>query len=47
MTQQQGSDLQQQQEQQNAKGRSAEEQKQDIKNAEYIARIGQPNHPNT
>ena len=47
MTQEQTSDLRQQQQQQNAKGRSAEEQKQDIKNAEYIARIGQPNHPNT
>lgn len=47
MTQRQASDLQQQQEQQNKKGRSAEEQKQDIKNAEFIARVGQPNHPNT
>lgn len=44
MTQQQVSDLQQQQ---NTKGKSAEERKQDIKNAEYIARINQPNHPNT
>ena len=47
MTQKQTSDLRQQQQQQNAKGRSAEEQKQDIKNAEFIARVGQPNHPNT
>jgi len=46
MARQQASDMQQQ-EQQNKKGRSAEEQKQDIKNAEFIARVGQPNHPNT
>lgn len=46
MTQKQVSDPQQQKQQQE-KGRSAEEQKQDIKNAEYIARVGRPNHPNT
>lgn len=46
MTQQQANDLQHQK-QQNAKERSTEEQKQDIKNAEYIAHVGQPNHPNT
>ncbi|MBP2626409.1 MAG: hypothetical protein H6Q68_1120 [Firmicutes bacterium] len=42
MTQQQSNDSQQQQQR-----RSAEEKKQDIQNAEYIARVGQPNHPNT
>lgn len=43
MTQQKASSSQQQQ----RKGKSVNEQKQDIKNAEYIASINQPNHPNT
>lgn len=47
MTQQQASDLQQQQQQQNIKEKNAKELKQDIKNAEFIAQIDQPNHPNT
>lgn len=46
MKQQQSDDLQQQQ-QQNIKGKSAKEKEQDIKNAEFIAQIDQPNHPNT
>jgi hypothetical protein len=45
MKQQQSDDLQQQQ--QNIKGKSAKEKEQDIKNAEFIAQIDQPNHPNT
>jgi hypothetical protein len=45
MTQQQASDLQQQQK--NIKEKNAKEKRQDIKNAEYIAHIDQPNHPNT
>ncbi len=43
MTQQQDSNLQQQ----NIKDKSAKEKKQDIKNAEYIAKNAQTNHPNT
>jgi hypothetical protein len=43
MKQQQDSNLQQQ----NVKDKSEKERKQDIKNAEYIAKNGQPNHPNT
>jgi len=43
MTQQQDSNLQQQ----SIKDKSKKEKKQDIKNAEYIAKINQPNHPNT
>lgn len=45
MTQKRISDLPQQQ--QNATEKDAEDKKQDIKNAEYIARMNQPNHPNT
>lgn len=45
MTKQQASGSQQQQ--QNTKGKNAKEKNQDVKNAEYIARNGQPNHPNT
>jgi hypothetical protein len=33
--------------QQDRKGKNAKEKNQDVKNAEYIARVGQPNHPNT
>ncbi|SFL93119.1 hypothetical protein [Pelosinus propionicus] len=33
--------------QQNTKGKRGKEQIQDIKNAEYIAKNKQPNHPNT
>ena len=48
MTQkQQTSDLQQQQQASDSQQKRAKEKKQDIKNAEYIARIDQPNHPNT
>lgn len=43
MTQQQTENLQNQ----TTKERSTKEQQQDIKNAEFIARVGQPNHPNT
>ncbi|WP_255711601.1 hypothetical protein [Pelosinus baikalensis] len=43
MTQQQNSNLQQQ----SIKEKSEKEKKQDIKNAEYIAKNAQPNHPNT
>ena len=44
MTQQrQSKDLQQE----NIKGKKTKELQQDIKNAEYIAHIDQPNHPNT
>lgn len=44
MKQQETSNLQQQQ---NIKVKNTKEQKQDIKNAEFIAQIDQPNHPNT
>jgi hypothetical protein len=43
MTQQQNSNLQQQ----SIKEKSEKEKKQDIKNAEYIAKNAQSNHPNT
>ena len=43
MTKQQNSNLQQQ----SIKEKSEKEKKQDIKNAEYIAKNAQPNHPNT
>ncbi len=43
MTKQQTSNSQQH----NIKGKSTKEKEQDIKNAEYIAKVGQPNHPNT
>ena len=43
MTQQQSNDPKQQK----TKGQNANDKKQDIKNAEYIAHIDQPNHPNT
>lgn len=43
MTQQQNNNLQQQ----SIKEKSEKEKKQDIKNAEYIAKNAQPNHPNT
>ncbi len=33
--------------QQSIKNKSEKERKQDIKNAEYIAKNNQPNHPNT
>jgi len=46
MTQQKANDLQQRQ-QQNTKGKNAKDKQQDIKNAEYIAKIDQPNLPNT
>jgi len=42
MAQKQSSDTQKQQQQ-----RSAKEREQDIKNAEYIASVDRPNHPNT
>lgn len=42
MTHKKSDKLQQKQQQQ-----SKNDQKQDIKNAEYMAHINQPNHPNT
>lgn len=45
MPQQKASDSKQQG--QPKQQRNAKERKQDIKNAEYIASIDQPNHPNT
>ena len=36
-----------QQQPQNSKGKPKKEKEQDIKNAEYLAKMNQPNHPNT
>ena len=44
MTHKKNSDLDKQQ---YKKGRNAEEKKQDIKNATFIASVDRPNHPNT
>ena len=47
MTHQQVNNSQQQGNKNQKQRKSKKEQEQDIKNAEYIARVGQPNHPNT